>query len=124
MKKPMPFEFLLDYLPGGIIIKPAIGMFNIYFDGKIVLIFRQTARNPQHNGIWISTSHEHHASLMAEIPAIAEFKLEEGFDTAWLQLSNDDDDFENAAIRLCELVSRKDERIGKLTPLSKALFGR
>lgn len=66
MKKPMPFEFLLDYLPGGIIIKPAIGMFNIYFDGKIVLIFRQTARNPQHNGIWISTSREHHASLMAE----------------------------------------------------------
>lgn len=118
MKKPMPFDFLLDYLPTGIIVKPAIGMFNIYFDGKIVLIFRQTGKNPQHNGIWISTRREHHTSLMTEIPAITEFVLEEGFDTAWLLLHNQHDDFESAAMLLCELVSRKDQRIGKITPKS------
>lgn len=116
MKKIMPFDFLLDYLPAGIRVKPAIGMFYIYFDGKIVLIFRKTGKNPQHNGIWISTKREHHASLKAEIPAIGEFELEEGFDTAWLLLSDSDDDFESAAIQLCQLVSRKDSRIGKVTP--------
>lgn len=122
MKKPMPFDFLLNYLPAGVITKPAIGMFYIYFDQKIVLIFRKTGKNPQHNGIWISTKREEHASLKAEIPAIKDFALDEGFDTAWLLLSDSHDDFENAAIQLCELISQKDKRIGKITLKSIAIF--
>jgi len=122
MKKPMPFDFLLDYLPAGIIVKPAIGMFYIYFDRKIVLIFRKTNKNPQHNGIWISTQREHHASLKATIPAITDFELEEGFDTAWLLLNDKHEDFEAAAIELCKLVTHRDHRIGKVTPASTALF--
>ena len=118
----MPFDFLLDYLPAGIVVKPAIGMFYIYFDQKIVLIFRKVSKNPQHNGIWISTRREDHASLKAEIPAITDFVFDEGFDTAWLLLSDSHDDFESAAIQLCELVSRKDQRIGKVTSKSAAMF--
>ncbi len=123
MKQPMPFDFLLNDLPAGIIVKPAIGMFYIYFDRKIVLIFRETKKNPQHNGIWISTRREHHNSLKAEIPAISEFELGEGIDTAWLRLSDQHDDFESAAVRICQLVSKKDPRIGKVTPTGKSLFG-
>jgi len=122
MKKSMPFDFLLDYLPANIVVKPAIGMFYIYFDGKIVLIFRKTNKNPQHNGIWISTQRAHHASLKASIPTITDFVLEEGFDTAWLLLNDKHEDFESAAIQLCELVTHKDKRIGKVTPASAALF--
>jgi hypothetical protein len=124
MKKTMPFDFLLDYLPAGVIVKPAVGMFYLYFDGKIVLIFRETEKNSQHNGIWVCTKRDDHASLKAEIPAITNFSFDEGesFDTAWLLLSNSHDDFESAAIQLCELVSRKDKRIGKVTPKSVALF--
>lgn len=118
----MPFDFLLDYLPAGIIVKPAIGMFYIYFDQKILLIFRKVGKNPQHNGIWISTRREDHDSIKTEIPAITDFVLDEGFDTAWLLLSDSHDDFESAAIRLCELISLKDKRIGKMTPNSIALF--
>jgi len=122
MKKTMPFDFLLDYLPAGVIVKPAVGMFYIYFDKKIVLIFRKTAKNPQHNGIWISCRREDHASLKAGIPAITNFVFDDDFDTAWLLLNNDHDDFESAAIQLCQLVSDKDKRVGKVTPTSAALF--
>lgn len=122
MKQEMPFDFLLDELPKSVIVKPAVGMFYIYFDGKIVLIFRQTKKNSQHNGIWISTRKEHHDSLKAEVPAITDFDLEEGFDTSWLLLSDNHDDFEDAATRLCRLVNNKDQRIGKVTPASTALF--
>lgn len=120
----MPFDFLLDYLPASVIVKPAVGMFYIYFDRKIVLIFRKTAKNPQHNGIWVCTRREFHAGLKAEIPAVTDFQFDEGeaFDTAWLLLSDSHDDFESAAILLCQLVSKKDERIGKVTPGSMALF--
>ncbi len=121
MKQPIPFDFLLDYLPAGVNIKPAIGMFYIYFYQKIIFIFRKTGKNPQHNGIWISTRREDHDSLKAEMPAITNFSLDEGFDTAWLLLSDGHDDFENAAIQLCELVSRKDVRIGKVTQNSRML---
>ena len=117
----MPFDFLLDYLPANIIVKPAIGMFYIYFDQKIVLILRKTGKNPQHNGIWIATQRENHDSLKIEIPAITKFILDEGIDTDWLLLSDSHDDFESAATQLCELVSRSDKRIGKVTPNSRML---
>ena len=108
MKKPIPFDFLLDYLPVTLLIKPAIGMFYVYFDKKIVLIFRKTGKNPQHNGIWISARREDHTSLKAEIPAITGFTFDEGedFGTNWLLLSDAHDDFESAAIQVCELVVR------------------
>jgi hypothetical protein len=122
MKQTIPFDFLLNDLPPRIIVKPAIGMFYIYFDRKIVLIFRKTNKNPQHNGIWISTRREHHNSLKADISAISEFELDEGFDTAWLLLSDQHDDFEGAAVRICQLVSNKDPRIGKVTPTSASLL--
>jgi hypothetical protein len=124
MKKPMPYDFLLDYLPRNVIILPAIGMFYIYLDKKIVLIFRKTGKNPQHNGIWISTKREYHAGLKAEIPAITDFVLDEGFDTNWLLLSDTHDDFESAAELVCELVSKRDARIGKVTPKSASIAER
>jgi len=116
----MPFDFLLDYLPASVVIKPAIGMYYIYWEKKIVLIFRKLNKNSHHNGVWIATTREHHASLKADIPAITDFVFNEGevFDTAWLLLSDEHDDFETAAIHLCELVSRRDKRIGK--PTAKA----
>lgn len=123
MKKPMPFDFLLDYLPAGITVKPAIGMFYVYFNKKIVLIFRKVSKNIQHNGIWIATKRENHTSLKTAIPAITSFVFDEGenFDTAWLLLSDTHDDFESAAILLCELITRKDNRIGNITPKSKLM---
>jgi hypothetical protein len=123
MKKTMPYDFVVDHLPATIIVKPAIGMFYIYFNKKIVLIFRETNKNPQHNGIWISCKKEDQSSLKKEIPAIADFVFDEDemSDTNWLLLSNTHDDFESAAILLCGLISKRDKRIGKITAKSSSL---
>jgi hypothetical protein len=117
MKKQIPFDFLLDYLPPNIVIRPAIGMYYIYWEKKIVLIFRQVSKNAQHNGLWIATKKEQHASLKTQIPAITDFVFDEGeaFESSWLQLKDDHDDFETAAIKICELISHRDKRIGKET---------
>lgn len=119
----MPYDFLLDYLPAAIVVKPAVGMFYLYFDGKIVLIFRKVSKNPQHNGLWIAANRSNHASLKAEIPALTDFVFDEddAIEPNWLQLSDGHDDFEEAAIRICELVSAGDFRIGKVTPKAIAL---
>jgi hypothetical protein len=123
MKKPMPFDFLLDYLPANVIIQPAIGMYYVYFEGKIVLIFRKVSKNSQHNGLWIATKREEHASLKVDIPAITDFVFDEGevYESAWLQLKDDHDDFEEAAIRICDLILHRDKRIGKATPKAAQL---
>ena len=117
IKKEVPFGFLLDYLPATIVIRLAIGMYYIYWDKKIVLILRKVIKDAQHNGIWIATKKDHHASLKAELPAVTNFMFEEGatVDSAWLQLKDDHDDFETAAIRICELISLRDKRVGKET---------
>ena len=118
VKKVIPFEFLLDYLPSRIAIKPAIGMFYIYWENKILLIFRQLKKNPQHNGIWISTERAYHASLKAEMPSITDFVFDDEKlkSHSWLHLKDDHDDFEKTAIRLCELINQRDKRIGRATP--------
>jgi hypothetical protein len=122
MKKLVPYDFLLDYLPQSILIKPAIGMFYIYFEGKIVLIFRKVNKNPQHNGIWIASRRENHASLKTEIPAITDFDFgEEAVEPNWLQLLDGHEDFEETAILICEFISRRDRRIGKTTPKAMEL---
>lgn len=116
----MPFDFLLDYLPANVVIKPAIGMYYSYFEGKIVLIFRKVGKNPQHNGIWIATRREDHASLKADVTAITDFDFgAEVFEPNWLQLKDGQEDFEEAAVALCELIARRDPRIGK--PTAKAV---
>lgn len=123
MKKTMPFDFLLDYLPANVIIKPAIGMYYIYWEKKIVLILRRLSKNSRYNGLWVATSRGDHASLKATIPALANFVFDEGeaFDSAWLLLSDAHGDFETAATNICELISHRDKRIGKVTPKSRSL---
>jgi len=119
----MPFDFLLDHLPATVAVKPAVGMYYIYFEGKIVLIFRKLSKNIQHNGLWIAIRREDHASMKADIPAITDFVFDEGevYDSAWLQLQDGYEDFEEAAIRICELISCRDKRIGKATPKAAEL---
>ncbi|MFT3933973.1 MAG: hypothetical protein QM726_10190 [Chitinophagaceae bacterium] len=122
MKKQIPFDFLLDYLPPSVVIRQAIGMYYIYWDKKIVLTFRLISKNPQHNGLWIPTKKEHHDDLKAAIPAITDFVFDDKLITSqWLHLKDDHDDFETAAIRICELIASRDKRIGRETPKAAAL---
>lgn len=92
-------------------------MYYIYLDKKIVLILRKLSKNLNFNGIWIATTKEHHESLKLDIPAIAGFVLDNGemHDSGWQMIREDDDDFEASAIRVCELISHRDKRIGKET---------
>ena len=116
MAQPVPFEFILDYLPTGITVKRMFGMHYIYWGKRILLILRKSKKEPEWNGIWIATSRAHHESLKAAIPELGAFFLDENDrHSNWLLLKDDAEDFERGAIRICELISRSDQRIGKLT---------
>jgi hypothetical protein len=116
MAKPAPYEFVLDYLPPGIIVKKMFGMHYIYLTKRIMLILRKQDNMPEMNGVWIATHKEHHQSLKKNIPELGPFFINNDERHGnWLLLHPGTEDFEEAAIKVCELISHGDPRIGNLT---------
>ena len=114
-KKPIPFEFVLDYLyPKEPVIKPMFGAYAVYVGGKIVLVLRQKKQHPRDNGVWIATTKEHHKSLRNIFPSMRSIGLLGNDVTGWQVLPVTADDFEGSVIKTCELIVRGDPRIGKV----------
>src|SRR5271155_498170 len=119
MSKPIPFDFVLDYLPGNIIVKKMFGMHYIYLGKRIMLILRLRPNEAELNGIWVATSKIHHPSLKNIIPALGAFFINNDERQGnWLFLKDDAEDFEGAAIKICELICHGDAKIGKVTEKS------
>jgi len=123
MKDAPPYEFIFDYLPANIVVNRVFGMYYIYLNKKNMLILRKLGKNLHLNGIWIATGVAHHASLKADVPGITGFVLDNGkmHDSDWQLLQEEDDNFETAARKICEFISRGDPRIGKVTTKSLSL---
>ena len=121
MKKKIPFDFILDYLhPLEISIKPMFGCHAIYANGKILLIVRKKDDHEDANGVWIATGKEYHESLRKELPSMKSvYILSNGKnETGWQMIHEDANDFEESVIKICSMIVKQDDRIGKI-PKSK-----
>lgn len=119
-KKTLPFEFVLEELDRlSPYTKPMFGAFGLYVDDKIVFILREKEGSEQDNGVWMATTQEHHASLKKDFPNMRSIQVFGGGETGWQVLPADSEDFEEAVIKACKFVSKKDPRIGKV-PKSKS----
>ena len=117
MKKKIPFGFILDLLyPVDIVIRPMFGCHALYRGNKIVLIVRDKPDHTDANGVWIATGREHHDSLKKEFPSMhSVYILSDGKqETNWQMIHRDDEQFEEAVTRLCEMIRQGDERIGRI----------
>ncbi len=114
-RKPPPYPFVLDTVVDVITeTKPMFGSLALYVNDKIVLILREKRDGSPDDGVWLATAAEHHESLRREFPnmrSIALFGLEV---THWQVLAVDTPDFEEAALRACELIAARDPRIGRI----------
>ena len=96
-RKPIPFEFVLDAIST---LEPVTRhMFGCL-------------------GMWLATTVEHHESLRREFPNMRSIGVLGKKVTGWQVLPAGAPDFEEAALRACELVIAGDPRIGKV-PKSK-----
>jgi len=86
----------------------------IYVGEKIVLILRQKPSFERDNGVWLATTQEHHSSLRQEFPNMRSIELLGEAVSNWQILPLDAPDFEESAMRACELVVAGDPRIGKI----------
>jgi hypothetical protein len=118
-RKTVPHQFVLDALASlSPFTRPMFGCLAIYVQEKIVLILRDKPTYPEDNGVWLATMAEHHESLRGDFPNMRSIGLLGKKITGWQILPSDSPDFEEAALRACELVLAGDMRIGKI-PVSR-----
>ena len=114
-RKAVPHRFVLDALaalsPG---TRPLFGCLAVYVGERIVFALRDKAKTPDDNGVWLATTCEHHESLRREFPNMRSIGVFGQPVTGWQLLPADAPDFEQAALRACELVIARDPRIGKV----------
>jgi hypothetical protein len=114
-RKPLPHEFVLDAIsPLSPETRSMFGCLAVYVGDKIVLILRDKHDATPDNGVWLATTEEHHESLRSEFPNMRSVHIFKKEVTAWQVLPADAVDFEEAALRACELVLARDPRIGKI----------
>ena len=122
MNRQIPFDFIFDYLlPIETTVKPFFGMFAIYSGEKLLLILRERDDQPELNGIWIATARGGQESLKKVLPSLRAVSGPKTKDpeTGWQMISATADDFEETAIRVCEMIVSRDPRIGKIPPLKR-----
>src|ERR1700722_15592619 len=114
-RKPVPHEFVLDAIAR---LSPRtrsmFGCLAIYVQDKIVLILRDKRDQAADNGVWLATTEDQHRSLRREFPNMRSIQVLGKKVTGWQVLPADAPDFEEAALRACDLVLAGDPRIGKV----------
>jgi hypothetical protein len=70
--------------------------------------------------VWLATTEEHHESLRREFPNMRSIQAFGNKVTGWQVLPADALDFEEAALRACELIAAGDPRIGKVPGARRA----
>jgi hypothetical protein len=114
-RKRVPHEFVLEAIaPLSPRTNPMFGCLAVYVGEKIVLILRDKKDKTADNGVWLATTEEHHESLRAELPNLRSIAVFGKKVTGWQVLPADAADFEEAAMRACELILAGDPRIGKI----------
>ena len=114
-RKAVPHAFVLEAVSAlSPRTRPMFGCLAIYVGDKIVLILRDKPGESGDNGVWLATTVEHHESLRREFPSMRSIRVLGKKVTGWQVLPADAPDFEEAALRACELVIARDPRIGKV----------
>jgi hypothetical protein len=114
-RKTVPYAFVLDALEGLLpVTRPFFGCLAVYVGPRIVLILREKSGGTGDDGVWLATTEAHHESLRREFPNMRSIGLFGRDVTHWQLLPADAPDFEESALRACELIVAGDPRIGKV----------
>ncbi len=125
LKKTVPHEFVLDALAS---LSPAtrsmFGCLAVYVEDKIVFALRDKPDSIADNGVWFATTKEHHEDLRQEFPNMRSIQVLGKGITGWQLLPADAPDFEQSALRACELIKARDPKIGKVPKTRRSSLSR
>ncbi len=114
-QKAIPFNFVLDLLfEVNPVTKAMFGSVGVYSGEKIVMILQKKEKDPEANGVWVVTSPQHHESLKKLLPSLRDFNIFRINVSSWQLIPEDSKTFEEEVTALCELIKRRDDRIGRI----------
>lgn len=116
----IPFEFVLEQLfPVNPVVRPMFGCHAIYVGDKMVMMLRNRDDYTEDNGVWVAVMEEHQESVRKELPSLRTVQLFGAMKTRWQNLPMDGASFEEEVMKACDLVLKKDKRIGKVPAQKK-----
>lgn len=91
--------------------------FSVYIADRIVIMLRDHVKSPRDNGIWLVLSEgtdPADRTLRREFPSLRTIDLLGGAIGHWLLIPSDGLDFETEAMHVCDLLLRRDPRLGRV----------
>ena len=91
--------------------------FSVYVGDRLVFMLRDHAKSAKDNGVWLVLSEgtdPADRSLRREFPSLRKIELLDGAIGHWLLIPSDGPDFETEAMHMCDLLLRRDPRIGRV----------
>lgn len=119
LKKLPPYEFILEELADVVTdIKPMFGAYGLYRGHDILMILRKKEKIDNDTGMWLGVTNGNYDSIRKEIPELRDLEMFGPGPTSWQVLGEDLSNFEETALKICELIKAKDPRIGR-TPKTR-----
>ena len=118
-QRQVPHGFVLDAIAElEPTTKTMFGALAVYVDDRIVFLLRGSLKDVHANGVWVAVPVEHQESLRPRFPNALPVRIMGKDIRNWWVLSPDQPDFEESVVSACELVVRRDPRVGRV-PNSK-----
>ena len=117
-KEKPPHAFVLEALtPLNPEVRRMFSGFAVYLGDRIVCMLRDHEKSPRDNGVWLVLSESTDPAdteLRRELPSIRSIELLGDKIGHWLLIPSDSPDFEIEALHACDLLLRRDPRLGRI----------
>ena len=115
-KSQAPFPFILAELePLRLTSKKIFGFTHVYLEDRLLFSLRDADKQRGSNGMWLYTTTDQVDSLAAEFSDLSRRQIWRSGKKAWIILASRLPNFEEHALKACELVLRNDQRIGRIS---------
>jgi len=117
-RRSAPYPFILEALaPLEPEVRPMFSGFAVYVGEKIVLMLRDSPKQPKDNGLWLvfsETANLADARIREDFPSLRLIDLLGGKIAHWRLIPADSSTFESEALHACELLLKHDLRFGRI----------
>ncbi len=117
-KQKPPHAFVLEALaPLHPEVRRMFSGFAVYLDNRLVCMLRDHQKSPQDNGVWLvlaESTAPADRTLRREFPSIRSIDLLGDAIRHWLLIPSDGASFEAEALHACDLLLRRDPRLGRI----------
>lgn len=117
-RRSAPYPFIIEALaPLEPEVRPMFSGFAVYVGEKIVLMLRDSQKQPEDNGVWLvfsETANLADPRIRQEFPSLRLINLMSGKIAHWRLIPADSPTFESEALHACELLLKHDVRFGRI----------